>query len=164
MRRIQPTVTSSTPLTDTSTAQIRIAPTAINSRLTPMPIGAPFACGRPRFSLQLCVLISGLDRLQLSQLNLWSQAARLARLEAARADLERRGGARPDGGDRLERGRGRVEATRAPLLARQPVGAGAVRDQHASRTLLGDRVERHQEVGLVVQLLANEAFGLVLVG
>src|SRR6266508_4055061 len=36
--RIQPTVTSSTPLTETLTAQIRIAPAATSKRLTPIPM------------------------------------------------------------------------------------------------------------------------------
>jgi hypothetical protein len=42
-------------------------------------------------------------------------------------------------------------------------GTGTVPDQHVARSELGDRVERHQEVLLVVELLADEPFRLSLV-
>ena len=56
-----------------------------------------------------------------------------------------------------------LEAQRAPLFAEQGERAGAVPDQHVARSELRDRVERHQEVLLVVELLADEPLGFSLV-
>src|SRR5215203_6792180 len=58
--KIQPTVVSSTPLTVTSTAQIRIAPAATSRRLSPIPIGTPFYGLQGERSVRRCGYASSL--------------------------------------------------------------------------------------------------------
>ena len=50
-----------------------------------------------------------------------------------------------------------------PVLAEQRVAAGLERDVHVAGAELGDRVERHQEVLLVLELLPDDVLGLALV-
>ena len=116
---------------------------------------------------------------------------RLARVEASRAELDDRGRGAPDrrsqrvadagavealgeiaaeqnvsgadGCDRLDaRNRG-AEPLRPPLLAHEREARGLLRDEDVARAEVGDRVERHDEVLLVHELLADEALGLLLV-
>ena len=66
--------------------------------------------------------------------------------------------------DGLElRGAGAV-APHLPLLPHEREAPRLHRDLDVARPHLGDRVERHQEVVVVLELLADELLGLVLVG
>src|SRR5581483_4938501 len=65
--------------------------------------------------------------------------------------------------DRFDLGRDRTQAVRLALLAKQGERALLGRDEHVARPHLGDRVERDQEVLLVVELLPRERLGLHLI-
>src|SRR6185503_14252007 len=131
------------------------------------------------------------DRLELGDLDRADQPARLARLEPARADLQRRrraGGdrraqgflvrapveprrdergqqhvARADRRDRIDPRRGRPVARGLALVSQQRPAARLARDQDVARAHLGDRLEAGEEVVVVVELLADERLGLALV-
>ena len=53
---------------------------------------------------------------------------------------------------------------RRPLLAQKRVAAGAGRDQHVARAHLGEAVDGHAEVVVVVELLPDQSLCLALVG
>ena len=60
----------------------------------------------------------------------------------------------------------RRERTHPPRLPPEPKSREAAvleRDEHVARAHLGDRVERHQEVVVVLELLPDELLGLALV-
>ena len=59
--------------------------------------------------------------------------------------------------------RERAVAPHVPVLAEERVAAGLERDVHVPRAELGDRVERHQEVLLLLELLPDDVLGLPLV-
>src|SRR5882672_5304044 len=134
---------------------------------------------------------SGLDGLQLGELDARLQPARLSRVEAAGADLERRRGACGDGGaQRLlprpagvacgdERGeqdvagadgryrvdtrRDRAKADGLAVVAEQRDASLLGRDQDVARSHLRDAVERDAVILVVVELLPDERLGLRLV-
>src|SRR6266511_176669 len=119
------------------------------------------------------------------------EPARFPRIEAPRSDLERRSGARRDGAperllgrafggeggdeageqdvsgadgrDGIDPGGRGAEVQLVALLPQERIAAGLLGDQHVSGSELGDLVECEDEVLLLVQLLADEALGLVLV-
>src|SRR4051812_22316901 len=101
--RIQPTVTSSMPLTDTSTAQIRMAPIAISSRLVVIPmVSGSFrwlggATREQPSSIRVSAGLLRLDGLEHGNLDLRGEPAGLARLEPPGSDLEGRGRGRSHG-------------------------------------------------------------------
>ena len=68
-----------------------------------------------------------------------------------------------DDGDGLEPRRDRAVAADLALLARQREAAVLERDVDVAGPELGDRVERHQEVVVVEELLADQLLRLVLV-
>src|SRR5215218_3792318 len=69
-----------------------------------------------------------------------------------------------DDGDGLDPGRRvRAVATHLPILPEERVAAALERDVHVTGAEFGDRVERHQEVLLVLELLADDVLGLTLV-
>src|SRR5215210_2335222 len=131
------------------------------------------------------------DRLELRHLDPRHEPSGLARLEAAGAELQRGGGACGDrAAERLfvgaavesscDEGReqnvaradsrhgidprcDRAEADHLPVGAQQRPAAGLARDQHVARAELGDRLEPHEEVVVVVELLAYQELGLALV-
>src|SRR5919201_648760 len=130
-------------------------------------------------------------RFQLGDLDGAGKPAELALLEPSRSDLERRGGSRghrraegvfrrlalqprgqerrqedvsrADDRDGIDARRGRAEPVRRALLAEQRVAPGRLRDQHVAGAPLGDRVEADDEVVDLVELLADETLGLVLI-
>src|SRR5437764_12942011 len=131
------------------------------------------------------------DRFQLGDLDGAREAVDLPLLEASGADLERRSRAgrdrrtertlgrlafqvrgevgrqqdvaRPDHRDRLDARRSRPVAVNDPLLTEHRPATGPLRDQDVPRTLLGDRTEPEDKVLVLVELLTDEALGLVLV-
>src|SRR5918994_3931160 len=101
--KIHPIVTSSTPLTDTSTAQIRMAPIAINSRLVVIPmVSGSFrwldgATPEPLSSIRAGAgLFSGFHRLEALHFDLRGEPAGLPGVEAPGSDLEGRRRCRGD--------------------------------------------------------------------
>ena len=69
----------------------------------------------------------------------------------------------PTGAIGSTRGHRGAETPHGPVLAEEAEARGLLRDQHVPRAEIGDRVERHHEVLLLEELLADEALGLPLV-
>src|SRR5439155_24678510 len=134
---------------------------------------------------------SSLDGSELDDLYPGGEASGLSRVEASRAELDNRRGRaadrRPqrvsdraavealgqvaaqedvpgaDRCDRLDARDRRAEALHPPLLAHEREARGLLGDEDVARAEVGDRVERHRELLLVVELLADEALRLLLV-
>src|SRR5436190_771716 len=135
--------------------------------------------------------LASADRRELLDLDAGGEPRRVAWLEAASADLEgrRRAGshrepqrlarrprveqggevlreqqvARADHRDGLDLWRHGAVPAHLSLFAEQRDAARLGRDVDVSRSHLADRVERHEEVGVVLELLADQLLGLVLV-
>src|SRR5215204_2514654 len=137
--RIQPIVTNSMPLTDTSTAQIRMAPIAINSRLVVIPmVSGSFrwlggATPERPSSIRVSAGLLRLDRLQHGDLDLRGEPASLPRLEPPGSDLERRGG-----------GSGHRVAERVGERPFRESRGEECRGQHVARTGDGDGLHRRR--------------------
>ena len=98
-------------------------------------------------------------------------AATAARIESsgARSSTDRREElgeqdiARTDARDRLDEGRERSDPSCLLADAHEREAPVLERDEDVARAHLGDRVERHQEVVVVLELLPDELLGLTLV-
>jgi len=68
-----------------------------------------------------------------------------------------------DRGDRVDPLDRRSKAPHLALFVEETEARSLLRDQHVAGTEVGNRVERHHEVLVLGELLADEALGLALV-
>src|SRR5229473_1487269 len=139
----------------------------------------------------LAARYSSRDGVELFELDAGRKPRGLARIEASRSELEHGCGggayssaqglvertsveargeeagqqhvAGADGGDRVDSLDRRSKAPHVALFVEETEARRLLCDQHVARAEVGDRVERHHEVLVVGELLADEALGLALV-
>ena len=91
------------------------------------------------------------------------RVVRRALIADRREELASRTSPEPTPGDRLDVRRERSDPPRLAADAHEGEAAVLERDEDVARAHLGDRIERHQEVVVVLELLADELLGLTLV-